>query len=491
MKNKIKYGMWVLLSLFIVASCSPQESDKYSLGVLDTVTQDMVSFSTVPTTKSANEIVFTNTSNINAPVAVKWDLGNGVKATSQTITTQYPEKGDYTVTLTLYAADGSSASKSQVVHIENDDFSLINTPAYTNLTGGAEKLEGKTWVFDQYHDGHFGVGPADADSPSWWQCPADGKDGSSLYTQKFTFYQQGTKMKWENNGYVYTNAAGVAGLGNPAGVIENPGGVGDFDVPYVPDAAGYTFKLNEDAMTLELSGGAFFGFYTGTSTFKIYSLTETELYVKCVSTVEPGNSWWFRLIPEELNVAEPPIVKTPKAIPLAETFESEPFSVNFQSETMGSLTKAGYANPAPVPINQSSKVFLYQKSNDFYSNIFWVAADYKFDLTTQNKIRLKVFLPSYNDYTTDNNVAGSWIANAKLLKKVAVKLQDSSLGGNAWTTQTEVVKENLTTDKWLDLVFDFSSVADRQDYDKIVIQFGGEGHSGSGIFFFDDFSFSE
>ena len=104
---------------------------------------------------------------------------------------------------------------------------------------------------------------------------------------------------------------------------------------------------------------------------------------------------------------------------------------------------------------------------------------------------MKVYIPSYNDYTTDNAVAGSWISNAKLQKKVAVKLQDSSLGNNAWSTQTEVSFTDIATDQWISLTFDFSSVSTRLDYDKIVVQFGGEGQAGPGIFFFDDFAFSE
>ena len=104
---------------------------------------------------------------------------------------------------------------------------------------------------------------------------------------------------------------------------------------------------------------------------------------------------------------------------------------------------------------------------------------------------MKVFIPSFNDYTTEHAVAGDWIANKKLLPQLAVKLQNSDMGGNAWQTQTEIVKANLEMNKWLELEFDFSGVADRTDYDKIVIQFGAEGHAGPGFFFFDDFSFAE
>jgi hypothetical protein len=158
---------------------------------------------------------------------------------------------------------------------------------------------------------------------------------------------------------------------------------------------------------------------------------------------------------------------------------------------MGENTGASWSNPAPTGINTSGKVYLYEKSTAFYSNIFFIADGYKFDLTEQHKIRVKVFIPSYNNYDDTYAVAGDWITINQLQPQLAVKLQDSSLGGNAWTTQTEIVKGDLVMDKWLDLEFDFSNVADREDYDKIVVQFGQEGHAGPGIFFFDDFSFDK
>jgi hypothetical protein len=358
---------------------------------------------------------------------------------------------------------------------------------YNALTGGADDADGKTWVFDQYHAGHFGVGPRAQTWPEWWQAGAEEKTQSSMYTQEFTFTQIGLKLNWVNNGSVYTNEPGRAALANLGFTNSVVPGAGDFDVQY-PLAASYTFSLNEASKTLTLSDGAFFGHYTGSSTYEIVTLTDDELYVKVVSTVEPGNGWWYRFIPKEKNV-KPAIVV--KAVPLAEDFESETSKVAFAYEDMGALVSKSYSNPAPVPINQSGKVFLYQKTAGFWSNIFNVVSGYKFDLTTQNKVRLKVFLPSYNDYTTENGKAGDWVSDAKLQKKVAVKLQNNDLGGNAYTTQTEVSFTNLETDKWLDLTFDFSGVANRQDYNKIVIQIGGEGHTGQGIFFVDDFSFGE
>ncbi len=64
MKNILKNGIRVLLSLLLVTACSPQEDDKYSLGTLDTVTADQITFTQTPSNTSPNVITFTNTTAI-------------------------------------------------------------------------------------------------------------------------------------------------------------------------------------------------------------------------------------------------------------------------------------------------------------------------------------------------------------------------------------------------------------------------------------------
>lgn len=492
MKNIVKQASWILpLLALMIGACTPQELDDHGLSSPAPITDEQVSFTRTVSPTSDNMITFTSTTPLpeGEVYTIRWDLGNGASGNRATVVGLYPFSGDYTVTLSIYSAHGLVARRSEALSFPDDDFSLIDTPAYRSLTGGAENDEGKTWVFDQYNNGHFGVGEyATMSTPEWWSAGAGAKEGSSLYTQKFTFIQSGTKVIWENNGYIYTNEAGKNGLGNPAGVISDPGGVGDFDVPYVPNAEGYTFILDEENMTLTLSDGAFFGHYTGSSEYDILTLTETEMYIKVASTVESGNGWWYRLIPIELNVEAPAPPKELKAVPLAEGFEKEEF-LNFVQEDMGSVSRV-VDNPLPLPINTSDKVFRYWKSTGFYSNLSFTAEDYKFDLTTQNKIRMKVYIPSYNNYTTENDVAGEWIANKKLLPQLAVKLQDSE-HPEPWLGQTEIIHADLEMNKWLELEFDFSDVSNREDYDRIVIQFGAEGHAGSGFFFFDDFEFDE
>lgn len=483
LKNILKTGVLTALTTLLLVACDPQAKDDFELGSV--VTAEQLSFTMTPGTTSNNVIEFKSTTPIEG--VITWDLGNNSKANGKTAVGEYPFAGTYVVTYTIYTEGGATITSKNLV-IENDDLSLLNNPLYTALTGGASDVDGKTWVFDQYHAGHFGVGPATDTKPSWWAAGPNAKLECSLYTQEFTFRQVGVEMSWINNGSVYTNGPGKAGLAALGYTTSVAPPAGDFDVEYAPKSL-YHFSLSTSDSTLVLSDGAFFGHFAGTSTYKILSISDKEMYIKCASTVENGNGWWYRLIPKELNIK--PVIPV-KAVPLAENFESSKPKIVFVSEDMGSLTDSSYQNPAPVPVNESAAAFLYHKKAGVpYSNISYVVSGYKFDLKTQNKITMKVFIPSYNDYTTENEVAGDWVSNKVLQKSVAVKLQNNELGGNAYTTQKEILMTNLPTDQWVELVFDFSDVADRLDFDKISIQFGTEGHKGGGIFFFDDFKFSE
>ncbi len=485
MRNIFKTGLLSVFAILLITACEPQDKTDYELGKAPS--EEDLSFTMNATGGSSNIIEFVNTSSV--PGVAVWDFGNGSKGKGDVVVSEYPFEGSYEVSLRL-ATTGGAATLVKNLVLDSDDLSLLEHPLYSALTGGPDAVNGKTWVIDQYSPGALGIGPSDAFTPSWWQDGPNGKAGSSYYEQKYTFKQVGVELIWENNGFVYTNGSGVTGLAAEGytNAIPNPD-VGDFDVEFQPKSK-YNFSLNTSDSTLTLTDGAFLGFYAGTSTFKILEISEERMYIRVHSAVEPGNAWYMKFVIEELNV-EPEVPELPlKATPLSEDFENTDFDVEFAFEDMGDFTNPSYQNPAPVGINTSSKVFLYEKkAGTFYSNIAFVADDYKFDLSEQNQITLKVFIPSYNDYTTTNNVAGEWVANKLLQASIAVKLQNDDLGGSAWETQTEILKTGLEKDKWIELTFDFSNVASREDYNKILIQFGTEGHDGGGVFFFDDFEF--
>lgn len=501
MKTRTKHIYWALLFAFIVAACSPQEFDKYALDSnIPFITDEQVSFEYSASQSSDNQINFTNTTQLpqNGVYTIRWDLGNGATSNKNSTTGLYPFAGEYTVTLSIYSSNGAVANKSIVVSLPNNDFSLVDTPVYKNLTGGADNTQGKVWMLDQYNNfakevasatgynisGHMGLGPQGSRGQEWWGAAPMDKGDWEIYTNKFTFIQDGVKLNIEKEGDEgYGRNANSASKGG-FNVISVDGD----DAIFKYSGGNYTFSIDESGENpiLTVSGNGFLGYYCGSQDYEIIYQTESVMALR-VDNTDETQDWVFVYCIEELNKEAELPPKTPKAIPLIETFESSE-TLNLVQEDMGDVSRVT-DNPAPLPINTSDKVFRYWKSNGFYSNLSYTATDYKFDLTTQNKIRVKVYIPSYNDYDSENS-GEDWITERRLRPQLAIKLQDSE-HGSPWETQTEIIKSDLEKDKWIELEFDFSEASNRIDYDRIIIQFGGEGHGGSGFFFLDDLEFDE
>ena len=338
----------------LLFSCRPMDLDAYKLG--PAVSEDQLAFTFAPSAATPNIIELQNTSSV-AGVAL-WDLGNGTTVKGDAVSATYPFAGEYTVTMSLYTT-GGSATISKVVTISTDDYGLLDTPGFNALTGGANAVEGKTWVFARYTKGHFGVGDVNAapelNGPSWWQCDPNGKDGCSLYTNEFTFIQKGTKLIWKNNGNIYTNANGMAHIG----ISGTPTPVDDYDVPYVP-ADNLTFTLDEDNMVLTLGGGAFLGHYAGTSEYHLTVLNEHELRMWCRSEAEPGNAWYYILVPKD-ELKEPEVEPVePKPEPEAAWFRPDAetnllgVSLNYESFFSGNDWLGGL-NPG-ITVNNDIKL---------------------------------------------------------------------------------------------------------------------------------------
>lgn len=124
---------------------------------------------------------------------------------------------------------------------------------------------------------------------------------------------------------------------------------------------------------------------------------------------------------------------------------------------------ATYAIVDGTPFGSSSNVLQYVDDGGQYANI---------QIRTCNKFDMSVT----NFFTMDVYIDGSSLTGAQT-NKVQFKLQDKSMGGNAW--QTQVVSEVLidAVDTWQTVEFDFAAASDRTDIDQVVIQFNGENNN--------------
>ncbi|MCH2451060.1 MAG: PKD domain-containing protein [Gracilimonas sp.] len=468
---------WLVAALLLIGlgACEPQISSDPSLDPAPT--SDNVTFEFEPDGDNANVIHFTNTSESFKAI---WNLGNGQTAEGDKVIGEYPLKGEYTVTLTIFTASGQ-AMNTTTITIDETNPLMLDDPNLNMLTGGAGNLDGKTWVIDSTQAAHMGVGPTTSYFPEWWAAPPEAKTGSGLYNDRYTFKLDGFTYEMETNGDVFLNAAYDDEFEN---TTIPPDGA-DLMAPWTaPDDQ--TFNLIEEGdgdLFLKVSDPAFIGFYAGTQTYQVLELTENLLSIR-YEDPRNGIVWYHRLIPEGYTY---PVVELPyTSEELLDNFDEEG-NIVWTADEVAEFNES-YDNPAPVPVNTSAKVAKYVKDTGQFENVY-TDLEYNINLNERSIVRLKVYMPSYNDYDTVDPNAPDWSPTKQLTKQVEVKLHDTK-NPAPWENQAAIIQPVAETDTWVELEFDFSGWSDSDIYDKIIIQIGGEAHGMPGIFFIDDVQFT-
>ncbi len=465
-KNSLKTSIWLCLGLMLtlVVGCKKDETIR-ELGAAPTA--DQVKFSNTASPTNANIITFKNES---PGFKAIWDFGNGATAEGSTAQASYPLAGTYTVKLTI-VTDGGYASTTKTITIASTNPAMLTDPAFDLLSGGLASATGKTWIIDQTQPGHLGVGPIGSQFPDWYQAGPNEKANNGFYDDEMTFNMNALKYTYVNNGGTFANASNAPGIGGPTG-SDDP------TVNYTP-ATNLTWLVTTVGGNkyITISNNGFIAYYLGVSQYQILSLTADEMWLRSGDKSNAGNAWYLKLIRKGFTrPVVPPVQKPMQAANLTDDFQNTT-TFTWGAENMDYVR--AYDNPLRLG-NTSTKVGYYEKrtgDDGQYGNLN-VTLPYRFDLTTKNKIRLKVFIPGANDFT-------------KVKPTVSIKLQNSLLGGNAWQTQIEIVKTILPAqyNTWVQLEFDYSGSSAQTLYDKIVVQLGGEGHPHPGIFYIDDFEF--
>ncbi|MDT3401962.1 PKD domain-containing protein [Mucilaginibacter terrae] len=449
-----------LAALLLVLTWMGCKVDDPELGPAPQSTQ--VKFNATPSAANANIITFKNQS---GPVTkTVWDLGNGQTGSGEEITGSYPLAGTYTVKLTIYTS-GGFASSTQTVTIATTKPEMLNRPDYNFLTGGGSNVAGKTWVIEKAVSGHLGVGPATSQTAEWYNAAPNEKASEGFYDDEMVFtLSNNLKYTYINHGNTFANGANAAGIGGATG--------GDVTVNYTPPTnLSWSITEEGDKKYLTISNNGFIAYYTGVSKYQILTLSENEMYLRVADKANAANAWYLRLAPK--GYTRPVVEKPLRANDITDKFDG---TGNIAWKADGITFKNAFDNPFPQGINTAAKVGFYQRLTgdaNQYGNL-QTTLDYRLNLSTRNKFRVKVFFPGANDYT------------GTLKPQVSVKLQNSLAGGNAWQTQTEIVKQ-VPLNQWVELEFDFSAISNVTIYDQIVLQLGGEGHQVPGIFYVGSF----
>jgi hypothetical protein len=465
-------GLLCLGMLALLVAC---QDDDFSLS--EPPAETVAAFTYTPSTQTPNIINFTSPSN---GFIKRWSFGNGGTSVGDQVEGRYPFKGTYEVTLVAYTAGGSTTT-TQTITIANDDLTLVDIDEYKFLSGGLDAVEGKTWIVDREVKGHLGVGPSAGTWPEWYEAGPNEKADRGLYDDEFTFQLAGSKFTY-NTGDAKTVYVNASYGGDFPGAPKEPGG-NDYIAPYTPPA-NQTWSLSQDngKWYLTIGNGGFMGYYSGAApVYEILLLTPDELQVRSIQGGVPANAWYQRFIRKGF-VRTPPPLPPYKIEDIFTDFEGAG-NVTFTPNSGGSVVT--YDNPAPVPINKTAKVGKYVKADGTggaFSNV-QIQLPYKMDLRERHVFKMKVFIPSYNDYTT---VGGeSWQTYNTLQPYASMKLQNRD-ESEPFRNQTEVLHRDLPMNEWVELTFDFNAAAANETYNTIVIQLGGEGIYTGGIFFIDD-----
>jgi len=292
--KKLKY---IFLSLFaVLMSC-----DGDDIAVPAIVTPSNLSVSSQ--NGSEGEVAFT-ASATNASY-YHFDFGDGTTALSNTgmVAKTYGMVGDntYTVVVTAGAGEGKTISETLQVSVS---ISFSDPEKVALLTSGSSK----TWYLAASQPGHLGLGPArDGIDGDWWypkwfvaspfeKCGSE--DSDCLCDDELTFSTDGNgglSYVLDNKGQTYFN------VGHKAVV----GGGEDIDFCYDFDTSGtkavslssVSGNVPDEETTgvqMTFSDGGFMGYYVGSSTYEILSLSEDLLYVRTYDTENADLAWYHR-----------------------------------------------------------------------------------------------------------------------------------------------------------------------------------------------------
>jgi hypothetical protein len=520
--NKIFNYIFILGAIALAfTSCDPQVVDGPQLGPKPSA--DQLSFSIAQGADDFHPVI-TNTSAITG--IAKWDFGNGNKGSGESVTPYYPLSGKYTVTLTLYTS-GGSASVTKEYTQDATDYSYFQDPAIIALSGGVDNLNGKTWVVDSLAQGHYGVGPAGSDGTAWWSAAPLDKKGFGAYDDELNFKLNGFVVTYTNHGksFVKSYQSGVSFYSNPvdAGgdltvdytpepgswsistengkqylILSGPTPIfPTFDVGAV-DGKYEILNISENKLELVATGGDGNAWHyllipkgyvkptvkwdlnvaTGAdaNTFDI-SLANVQVpsgisisqvtydfgdgtdpvtvsdYQQAVTHVYMRQGTYQVTATLEANEEQ---VKTASVVVDQNSPDYVPFQPNvmvmyndFSEVQMEPVLGQDcavdvVANPSKIYPNKSAYVAHYSKSNQQWANAYLqLPAGYRFDLRTVHTFSLMVY--------------------GKAGDVVLLKLENTDLGGNAWTTGVEAPTYTIQNDNtWEKVTFEFAGAGTAQ-----------------------------
>lgn len=213
----------------------------------------------------------------------------------------------YSVTVTANGARGLSVSKTIQIEVNVDG----GTSEFAEIISLLTNDDSKTWYLSAAEPGHLGVGPAregiDGDwwYPKWYSAQAFEKCGSPdsdcLCDDELTFSVSGDVISYslDNKGQTFFNSAHKDVVGG----TEVDDFCYDFDTSgaktvTLSSVQGNVPETETTGTQIDYSDDGFMGYYVGSSSYEILSISEDFLYVRTYDALNPDLAWYHRFSSE-------------------------------------------------------------------------------------------------------------------------------------------------------------------------------------------------
>lgn len=307
---------WITMAIALVLSGCQEEEP-----ILDSIViPSNLTVSTEVSTDGSGIVVFTATAENALSYTFKFSDGDVQVSPNGTVTKRFTLVGlnTYNYSVVAYGVGGVSSSGSYQVAVESD---FSDYEAMELLTGGDLDEEGqvvatssKTWYLAAIEPGHLGVGATFAFLPDQFWFPAfysaspfekcDADISACFCDDEFIFSLNATGNQLtyvqDNKGATFFNVGHQDIVGGSAGEDAcfdfDTSGISSVslaptsvDWSQVPDPA-----FSARGTVMNFTGGAFMGYYIGTSTYEIISITDTSLYLRAIDGNDANLAWYLK-----------------------------------------------------------------------------------------------------------------------------------------------------------------------------------------------------
>jgi hypothetical protein len=294
-KNIIPAYFLVIALLVGAMSC---KKEKYSFGELKapsglTLTTSIVGAdATNPNGNGTGNVTVTASATDILSYNIDFGDGKGSQVVqSGVINYKYttPGTNDYTITVNAIGRGGATSTISKKIKV----FVAFEIPAsiIQALTNGSSR----TWITDKAAVGHFGVGPGNGFTPSFYAAPPNTREACA-YDDEITFSKDALNrisMTVDNKGQSFSIGAAAAFYGMSGG--DNCYGFstgGTKTLSFMDATSGSTGAVST-RIQFVVPGNGIINFGTGGTTYEILSVSATSLHLRNIGA--DGNSWYQKL----------------------------------------------------------------------------------------------------------------------------------------------------------------------------------------------------